>query len=143
MKINQVPHFNLYQLTVLFSVLFTLVGFSYNVWRMEVTETNSNIRTACFEMLLELSSLEQLVYAAHYDNNIEEGNPRKGWVKVNLVNDLSALTTPAVEQQALNLKSTWSDNWQTMPNEQQSAQQIINAVDEVRTEIKRSLHALD
>ena len=38
----------LYQLTVIFSVLFALVGFSYNVWRMEVSEQNNNIRTACF-----------------------------------------------------------------------------------------------
>ena len=29
------PH--LYQLTVIFSVLFAPLGFTYNVWRMEVT----------------------------------------------------------------------------------------------------------
>jgi len=67
----------LYQVTVIFSVLFALIGFSYNVWRMEVSEENSNIRTACFEMLINLSSLEQLIYAAHYDADKDEGNPDK------------------------------------------------------------------
>ena len=61
-----------YQATALFSVLFALLGFSYNVWRMEVTEQNSNVRDAAFELLLQLAELEQVVYAAHYDNDLEE-----------------------------------------------------------------------
>ena len=73
---------NLYKVTIVLSVLFTLVGFSYNVWRMEVSEKNNNIRTASFEILINLSSLEQLVYAAYYDDDLKEGNPRKGWVTV-------------------------------------------------------------
>ena len=41
---------------------------------MEVSENNNNIRTASFEMLINLSSLEQLVYSAYYDNDLKEGN---------------------------------------------------------------------
>ena len=107
-------HLHLYQLTVIFSILFSLLGFSYNVGRMEVTEENSNIRTACFKMLLVLSSLEQLVYAAHYDEDVKEGNPRKGWVKVGLVADLSVLTNDSVGEQAASLKDVWSEHWHTM-----------------------------
>ena len=117
----------LYQLTVLFSVLFALLGFTYNVWRMEVTEENSNIRTASFEILLTLSSLEQLVYSAHYDRDEQEGNPRKDWVKVGLIEDLSMLTTDSIQAQAAALKTVWSGNWGTMMKERDSADQLVTA----------------
>lgn len=133
----------LYQITVIFSVLFTLVGFSYNVWRMEVSEENNNIRTACFEMLLELSALEQLVYAAHYDGDEKEGSPRKGWVKVGLISDLSVLTTASVNNEAETLKNIWSNNWSTMSKNKNSAEKIITAIDSVRTSIKTKLSSLE
>jgi hypothetical protein len=142
MKTSQINKLHLYQATVIFSVLFALLGFSYNVWRMEVTEENSNIRTASFEMLLVLSQLEQLIYAAHYDGDAKEGDPRKGWVKVGLVADLSVLTTASIEKQVVSLKNVWSDNWSTMVQDRQSTDQIVVAIDSTRSEIKRVLMSL-
>ena len=133
----------LYQLTVLFSVLFSLLGFSYNVWRMEATEANSNTRTACFEILLELSALEQLIYAAHYDGDLTAGNPRTGWVKVGLIADLSALTAKPVEAQAIELKGTWADHWHTIPMEKSSVEKIVTSIDLTRLEIKQVLTSLE
>ena len=133
----------LYQITVIFSVLFALAGFSYNVWRMEVSEQNNNIRTACFEMLLELSALEQLVYIAHYDGDTKEGSPRKGWVKVGLIADLSVLTTDSVETKASELKKIWSAHWSTMVNNEESVNKIVDAIDSVRSEIKQELNLLE
>ena len=49
-----------YQAATLFSVMFALLGFSYNVWRMEQTEHNSSVREASFEMLLQLAELERI-----------------------------------------------------------------------------------
>ena len=131
-----------YQVAVIFSLLFALLGFSYNVWRMEITEENANTRTACFELLLVLSELEQLVYSAHYDKNKSEGSPRKGWVKVGLTVDLSTLTTSKVEHSALSLKEVWSTHWQTIDNDQQSVQAIVITIDRARTEIKLLLKDL-
>jgi len=110
---------------------------------MEVTEENSNIRTASFEVLLTLSSLEQLVYSAHYDGDEQEGNPRKGWVKVGLIEDLSMLTTDSVQAQAAALKTVWTDNWATMMDDRNSADQIVGAIDSTRTELKRVLQSLE
>ncbi len=135
--------FLIYQIAVIFSVLFALMGFSYNVWRMEVTEENSNIRTACFEILLELSSLEQLIYIAHYDGDIKEGSPRKGWVKVGLIVDLSVLTDDSVVTQAITLKEVWSEKWSTMHDNKDSVDQIVKAIDSVRAEIKQVLSSLE
>lgn len=133
----------LYQVTVIFSVLFALIGFSYNVWRMEVSEENSNIRTACFEMLINLSSLEQLIYAAHYDADKDEGNPRKGWVMVGLITDLSTLTNDPVKESSVTLKNVWSAHWETMSTSKDSVDKMVVAIDSVRTEIKQLLNSLE
>ena len=143
MNENIYKKLHLYQLTVIFSVLFALVGFSYNVWRMEVSEQNNNIRTACFEILLALSELEQLVYVAHYDGDSQEGNPRKGWVKIGLITDLSVLTHQSAETQAARLKQVWSANWRTMANDKSSVDKIVEAIDAVRIDLKQVLRTLE
>ncbi len=142
MQTSEQKKLHIYQLTVLFSVVFALLGFSYNVWRMEVTEENSNKRTACFEMLLALSSLEQLVYAAHYDGDEKEGDPRKGWIKVGMVSDLSILTTENVKKQTALLKVVWSEQWSTMVESRSSTDKIVSAIDLTRSEIKQVLNSL-
>lgn len=134
----------IYQLTVIFSLFFALVGFSYNVWRMELSEHNNNIRSASFEMLLELSAFEQLIYTAYYDKDLNEGSPRKAWVKVGLVNDLSSLTTTSIEKEAQQLRIVWRANEQglTASNDSQ-VMEIVKAIDATRDEIKTVLKSLD
>ena len=141
MKIYKKLH--LYQATVIFSVLFALIGFSYNVWRMEASEENNNIRTACFETLINLSSLEQLIYSAHYDKDQKEGNPRKGWVTVGLIVDLSSLTNNAVKEESATLKEVWSSHWDTMATSKDSVDIIVASIDSVRAEIKILLNSLE
>ena len=131
-----------YLLSLIFSILFAVAGFSYNVWRMEVTEENSNIRTASFEMLLVLAELEQAVYAAHYDQNAVEGNPRKGWVRVGLIVDLSMLTARDVVGSAGDLKQVWSHHWEQLPVSREAADEVVSAIDRVREDIKRVLASL-
>lgn len=143
MKTQFYKEFHLYQITVVFSVLFALVGFSYNVWRMEVSEENNTIRTACFEILVNLSSLEQLIYTAHYDADTKEGSPRKGWVKVGLIVDLSALTDDAVKLESLALKQSWSENWDKIANDKVSVDKTVAAIDSVRVRIKSLLNSLE
>jgi hypothetical protein len=141
---NQIDNrVNLYQRTVIFSLLFTLVGFSYNVWRMEVSENNNNMRTASFEMLKNLSSLEQLIYSAYYDNDIKEGNPRKGWVIVGLIDDLSVLTNENVKTKTTELKDVWTLHWESIATSQQTVDSVIGSIDSVRDEIKGLLKSLD
>jgi len=131
-----------YQVAVVASLLFALLGFSYNVWRMEVSEQNTNTRTACFELLLVLSELEQLVYSAHYDQNTVEGSPRKGWVKVGLTEDLSVLTTKKVKQSLVQLKNTWISHWESIAIDEDSVKVIVFSIDNSRAEIKMLLQDL-
>lgn len=133
----------IYQMTAVFSVIFALAGFSYNVWRMEVSERNSNIRTACFEILIELAELEQLIYTAVYDRDIKEGSPRKGWVKVGLVGDLSLIVSSDLQEKAENLRQTWGNYSNTMLSNTRDADTIIAAIDTVRSEIQKTLISLE
>ena len=127
-----------YYFTAIISLLFAVIGFSYNAWRMELSEDNSNIRTASFEVLKELAELERVIFAAHYDKDPIEGNPRKGWVKVGLITDLSTLISDEVEGKASSLKNTWSGSWESMAESKQTTENLLAAVDDVRMEIKEN-----
>jgi len=140
MEINR--KLKLFYITSVFSLLFAVLGFSYNAWRMEITEDNNNIRTAAFEVLTQLSEMQQMIYAAHYDKDLEEGNPRKIWVKVGLIVDLSALISVQVETQATELKNLWSENWQQVNDDEVITQNLITQIDNVRNEIKVALKKL-
>jgi hypothetical protein len=72
----------LYYITTIFSLVFAVVGFSYNAWRLEVSKDNNNIRTASFEVLKNLAEFEQVLFSAHYDQDEVSGNPRLGWIKI-------------------------------------------------------------
>jgi hypothetical protein len=134
---------SIFQVTAVFSMIFALIGFSYNVWRMEITEYNSNMRSASFELLLQLSELEGIVYAAHYDKDTVEGNPRKGWIKVNLIADLSMITEPEVSTSANALKLEWQENWQGITHSEASAMELVTAIDHTRDEVRLLLSTLN
>jgi hypothetical protein len=132
----------IYYITAIFSVIFAIVGFSYNAWRLEVTEDNSNIRAASFRVLSELAELEQIIYALHYDKDSKEGSPRKGWVKVGLIVDLSSLISHASEKKAKKLKDLWNNSWSVIENSNEASMLLIEEIDSVRNEIKFTLNEL-
>ncbi|MBB1385985.1 MULTISPECIES: hypothetical protein [Pseudoalteromonas] len=132
-----------YFFTAIASVVFAFIGFSYNAWRMEVSEDNNNTRIASFQILQELAELELIVFAAHYDSNEVEGSPRKGWVKVNLIHDLSYLAVDKVRLKAQKLQKNWQTNWPNMVEHESAAQSITHAIDNVRIEVVSELKRLD
>jgi len=123
-------------------MVVAVIGFSYNAWRMELSEDNNNIRTASFEVLTELSELEQIIYAAHYDKDMLEGNPRKAWVKVGLIVDLSGLISQQVEKEAYHLKTLWTNSWQLVKDDEVATQKLVEQIDKVRISIKMDLKNL-
>ncbi len=143
MDIDASTRVKLYQVTVALSVVFALIGFSYNVWRLELSEHNNTARSACFEMLIQLSEFEQLVYAAHYDKDETAGNPRRGWIKVGLIADLSVATEDEVTVAAETLRSVWAVNWEKMPNDRQAVDKIVAGVDNTRAAVQAVLKTLD
>ena len=132
----------IYYFTAILGVVFAVVGFSYNAWRLEKTEDNANIRTAAFEVLKASAELEQIIYAAHYDKNRTEGNPRKGWVKVGLIDDLSNLISASVKKKSGHLKTIWAKNWALMEDDNNATNEIIHEIESVRKEINHVLGEL-
>ena len=132
-----------YQIATIITILLTLVGFSYNVWRLEQSERNSNIRTSSFELIKQLAQLEQIVYYAHYDKDTIKGNPRTGWIKVIIINDLCLVAENMLEDKANKLKITWQDNWQQLATEQKAADNVVQAIDDLRTQIQTVLRNLE
>jgi len=110
---------------------------------MEVSEQNNTVRMASFEVLQSLSTLEQLIYTAHYDGDFQAGSPRKAWVLVGLINDLSVLTSVNVEQKAVMLHDVWSSNWDTIGSSDEAVERIVSSIESMRTEIKQQLKTLN
>ena len=126
-----------YYITAISGVVFALLGFSYNTWRLEVSEDNNNVRTAAFAVLNELAELEQFIYLAHYDH--ANTSPRTGWVKVGLIADLSGLISEPVKKQAQLLRESWSLRWELFAGDRAATNELVNAIDAVRDAIKQKL----
>ena len=133
----------LYFLTSIFSIVFALIGFSYNVWRLQQSELNDTIRMASFEVLTELAEFEQILYAAYYDKNKSVGNPRKGWVKIGLIVDLSQLISQPVQQKSRLLQGSWKEHWEEITTNEEVVTQLVKELDDVRKEIKDELVQLE
>ena len=132
-----------YFITSIFSIIFALVGFSYNVWRLQESEENNTIRMASFEVLSQLAQFEQILYASHYDKNIIDGSPRRGWVKIGLISDMSMLISKPVEAKISILKKVWEKNWEKVPTDNNTVETLVKELDLVRKEIRIRLISLD
>ena len=139
MGITNTLHHNI---VAIISLCFALSGFSYNAWRMEQSEENNNIRTASFQVLLELGGLEQVIFHRHYDQNLDTGNPRTGWVKVGLVRDLSVFLDPAVQQQVKQLVKVWAQFWPSLGNKEADAQTLLQTLNTTRQLVISHLEAI-
>ena len=127
----------------LISLVVALAGLSYNTWRNEVTEANRNIRFAGFEMLLKLGELQQVIFYSHYDKDLKQGNPRRGWTYILVMDDLSQLMPEPVPQQAQALHQTWQDNWEGLGQDQAKVEKINQSIDRVRLAVQQVLHDLE
>ena len=92
---------------------------------------------------MELAELEQIIYAIHYDKDVQLGNPRTAWVKVGLVLDLSHITDQQLGTQAEQLKNTWQQHWQMITTERSSVDLMVKQIDMMRDEIKRLIRGLE
>jgi len=121
-----------YQIMVMLSFLFGVLGFVYNNWRYEHNEYNNNVRIASFQMIQELAYLEQNIYANHYDHNPDKGNPRDGWVKVGLIDDLALFISPECEAATEVLKNSWQKNWNRIGKNRDAANTLVEKIEDVR-----------
>ena len=127
----------------LISLAVALVGLTYNTWRNELTEHNRNLRAAGFEMILTIGELQQIVFFSHYDRDEERGNPRAGWTRVLLLDDLAEIMPDHVEAATDQLRATWNEDWAALGRQDAAEARVSAAIDRVREETLDALADLD
>lgn len=126
------------------SLVVALSALGYNTWRNEQTEYNRNVRQAGFEMLLHIGQLQRITYLAHFDQDEEAGNPRKGWAEVLVLRDLAKLMPRSEPVRSEELFDAWSDNWAGLGGkDDMPVAAIDNAINDLRQDVVRTLEALD
>jgi hypothetical protein len=125
------------------SLVVALTALGYNTWRNELTEHNRNVRQAGFEMLVHVAELQRITYLAHYDRDLNEGNPRKGWAEVLVLQDLAQLLPEPAPLKTDGLADAWGQNWEKLGRDPDSVAAIDSAIDELRSAILECLAELD
>ena len=128
----------------LISLLIALSTLSYSTWRNEKSEDNRNHRQAAFEILIKVNEFQQVVFHNRYDGDVEEkGNPRLGWALVLTIDDLSQLLSEPMPATADQLKTAWAENWQHIGDQQENADTVLAAIDNMRIETLALLRSLE
>ena len=125
------------------SLAVAISALGYNSWRNELSEQNRNVRAAGFEALVTLGELQQIVFFAHYDDDVDRGNPRAGWTRVIVLEDLAALMPDEAAGSVSQLKSIWAENWTGLGSENDAEQRISAAIDEARRTTLQIMRELD
>ncbi|HFB65627.1 MAG TPA: hypothetical protein ENJ60_08825 [Aeromonadales bacterium] len=126
------------------SLFIALAGLTANISYMEHKELNSNLRTASFQLLIELSELEKITFQLQFDKETGTINARTGWVKVRLIEGLSKLTSIKVQKDSDVLLESWKDNWQDLGNHPTSAfDDISNQISAVRQSLIELISTLN
>lgn len=131
-----------YLITTVLSIGLAIVSIGYNVWRMAESEQNANVRDAAFEVFLALAEFQEVIYAAHFDNLAVEGSPRRGWVKVKLVEDMSILVGEEVALEARELRDTWQEQWSTIEDNREGVDLLVTQIEKLRETLRNRLASL-
>lgn len=112
----------------LISLFIAITGLLYNTWRNEHSELNRNQRWASFEVLVMLSELQELVFIAYYDpDQSDDSDFRRGWSKVLLIRDLSAVMSDPLPESATALHGVWGKNWEGLEDRNKKSKDNIEA----------------
>ena len=139
MRIGQQIRTNL---VALISLLVALSALGYTAWRQELTEDNRTLRVAAFSMLQTAAELQSVVDFAHYDADLNAGNPIKGWGKVLYIRDLGIIMPPPVQKQARDLQRAWEQDWNVMEQDEAAAMRLTQAIERLRAEVRVLLVSL-
>jgi len=130
-------------MVAIISLVIALSALGYNTWRNERTELNRNVRSAGFELLTEIGSLQQTIFYAHYAKGDQRGDPRMGWADMLTINDLAALMPADVARGAGDLRAVWEADSATLAEDEAAFQRIDVAIDVLRQKTLASLRTLD
>ena len=126
----------------LLSLVVALCALSYNTWRNEASEQHRNIRAAEFEMLKELSELQQTIDYAYLHQDTQRGDLAKGLGHVLFIHDLAELTPQPVVHAADDLLIIWNRESAKLPADKESGAVLSEQVLATRRAVLDSLRSL-
>ncbi|MGV6807963.1 MAG: hypothetical protein ACWA5K_08700 [bacterium] len=133
-------------LVAIVSIVLAVTGFSYNAYRMELTEANSNVRTAGFALIEKLASLDEVLIYARYSENIDQAEMERlrksGWVQVIALRDLSYPMPADVRDASVQLMKTWQTHSLDLGSTGGYAE-IDNSLESMRSQVIAALNDLD
>lgn len=126
----------------LLSLVVALSALFYNTWRNESTERNRNIRAAEFEMLKDLSELQQVIEYAAYRKDKERGDPTRALTLILQIRDLGELTTPTVSAASAHLQEVWAKQGDQVGNNIEVSNVLSEEILNTRRVVIESLRSL-
>lgn len=127
----------------LISLVVAVSSLAYNTYRNELSEANRTTRQAGFEMISELSELQQVMLFARYDDGDERGETTVGWSHALTIRDLSFAMPENIQQQADKLFKSWQQYSRQISAVDDTSYNIIdNEIDETKIIILDSIKRL-
>lgn len=133
---------NLVAISSLVIALIALVALFVSTRREDVAEENRNIRTAGFEILMNLGELQVIVNDSYYLPQNMMANPSLGWGHISLISDLSQLLPPPVPDTIGALVTVWKENWDKLSSDETAVTNVSTAIDASRQVVLQSVRNL-
>ncbi len=127
----------------LISLVVAITSLAYNTYRNELTEANRTVRQAGFEMIAELSELQQVMLFARYHQNDNRGDITVGWTHVLALRDISLAMPKEIKRLSNHLYKIWQENNADIAASNPAAYEAIDKeIDQLKVEILDVITAL-
>ena len=127
----------------LISLVVAISSLAYNTYRNELSEANRTTRQAGFEIISELSKLQQVMLFARYDVEDPRGETTVGWSHVLTIRDLSFAMPENIQQQAEKLFTSWQKHSRRISAPDDKSYKLIDKeIDETKEIILDSIKQL-
>ena len=131
-----------HDLLAIVSLVIAIIALSYNTWRDETSEQHRNIRAAEFEMLKELSELQETIDYAYLRQDPQHGDLGKGLAHVLFIRDLASLAPEPVTSSSEALLLAWNGNSEKLASNKEAGAALSEQVLNTRRTVLESLRSL-
>ncbi len=121
-------------------LLIAIATLVYSGYRAELNQENQTARSAGFEVLKALNTLQMIADAHRYTPNTAPSY-LDGWTQILLIDDLADFIAPSVENKAEDLHTVWQENLDQL-NSDEANEEITNAIKTTRTSLKEAIQIL-
>ena len=121
-------------------LLIAIATLVYSGYRAELNQENQTARSAGFEVLKALNTLQMIADAHLYTPNTAPSY-LDGWTQILLIDDLADFIAPSVENKAEDLHTVWQENLERLDSDEAN-EEITDAIKTTRTSLKEAIQDL-